>query len=64
MGKNNRHFPCGSTSIKWLVFLMKTDCSCCEVLTAKETADNLKITTEVDYDLCEVQAEGEEYSSI
>jgi hypothetical protein len=43
---------------------MKTDCSCCEVLTAKETADNLKITTEVDYDLCEVQAEGEEYSSI
>jgi hypothetical protein len=46
-------------------FLMKMDCSPCEVLAmAKETADHLKIITEVDYDLCEVQVEAEEYSSI
>jgi len=44
---------------------MKMDCSTCEVLAmAKETVDPLKITTEIDYDLCEVQAEAEEYSSI
>ena len=44
---------------------MKMDCSPCEVLaTVKETADHLKIITEVDYNLCEVQADAEEYSSI
>lgn len=41
------------------------DCSPCEVLAmAKETVDHLKIITEVDYYLYEVQAGAEEYSSI
>jgi hypothetical protein len=44
---------------------MKMDCSPCEVLAmAKKTVDHLKIITEEDYDLCEVQAGAEEYSSI
>jgi len=44
---------------------MEMDCSPCEVVAmAKETVDHLTIITEVVYDLCEVQAEAEEYSSI